>query len=273
MTFFTRNTTHHQAIGIFVLGCLAAACGTGAAASPSMAVSTATPVGYAIVPADGSPMTAVAGDAMRLMVVRTMSDGATAPISPTAKVSWAGPPAITASLGGGDANQSAWPSAAATATAMWLDAPEHFTSDQLRGVLWILDPGTRPDPKITVTATVSDGDTPTEATATIAVGPTPPGDAARGKAAYAANCAQCHGSTAQGSAKFPGLNNTPENLAGDPSWNAALMAITARSDVDNKGVSLDVAMPKWLVRPSSTGALLTTRDFADIYAWLKTQTP
>jgi hypothetical protein len=49
------------------------------------------------------------------------------------------------------------------------------------------------------------------------------------------------------------------------------MAMSARADMDNMGVSLDLAMPKWLIRTSSTGNLLNTQDFADIYAWLATQ--
>jgi mono/diheme cytochrome c family protein len=89
---------------------------------------------------------------------------------------------------------------------------------------------------------------------------------------YASNCAVCHGATGQGTAAFPGLNNTPDHVAGDPTWNASLLAMTARSDMDNRGVSLDPSMPKWLSRLSSTGQLLSPSDFADIYAFLQTQT-
>jgi hypothetical protein len=42
--------------------------------------------------------------------------------------------------------------------------------------------------------------------------------------------------------------------------------------MDNRGVSLDPSMPKWLSRLSSTGQLLSPSDFADIYAFLQTQT-
>jgi hypothetical protein len=69
----------------------------------------------------------------------------------------------------------------------------------------------------------------------------------------------------------PGLNNAQGHLAGDPSWNAALLALAARADVDNNAVSLRVPMPDWLAGHTGTGALLSTQDFADIYAFLKTQ--
>jgi mono/diheme cytochrome c family protein len=89
---------------------------------------------------------------------------------------------------------------------------------------------------------------------------------------YGANCATCHGATGQGTTDFPGLNNMPDHVAGDPDWNASLVAMSARSDMDDLGVSLDLAMPRWLTRTSSTGQPLSPSDFADIYAFLKTQT-
>jgi hypothetical protein len=71
----------------------------------------------------------------------------------------------------------------------------------------------------------------------------------------------------------PGLNAEPGNVAGDPDWNAALLAFAARADVDNAGVALRVPMPDWLATPNpATGKPLTTQDFADIYAFLRTQT-
>jgi hypothetical protein len=71
----------------------------------------------------------------------------------------------------------------------------------------------------------------------------------------------------------PGINAEPGNLASDPSWNAALLALAARADIDNRGVALRLPMPDWLASPDpATGHLLTTQDFADIYAFLKTQT-
>jgi len=154
---------------------------------------------------------------------------------------------------------------------MWIENPEHFSSAELAGVLWLLDAGAPQTQTLRVVATVVEGGVSTEVSVAIAVGPTPAGDVARGGSTYAANCAACHGDAGQGTAKFPGLNGKADNLAGDPAWNPALMAITARSDLDNRGVSLDAAMPKWLTRLGANGAVLTTSEFADIYAWLKTQ--
>jgi hypothetical protein len=43
--------------------------------------------------------------------------------------------------------------------------------------------------------------------------------------------------------------------------------------MDNGGVALRLPMPDWLSTPNpATGAPLATQDFADIYAFLKTQT-
>ena len=129
-------------------------------------------------------------------------------------------------------------------------------------------------------------------TGRVIVSPAPAGDWSRGAALYGAqgaNCAECHGATGHGSvstfgaAKFTiagatydfpasGLNAEPGNLASDSAWNAALFAIAARSDVDNRGTTLRAPMPSWLVRPNpATGRALTTQDFADIYAFLRTQ--
>jgi mono/diheme cytochrome c family protein len=257
-----------RALSILLVGCFVSGCGSSANDG-----SQGAPMGdYEIVPAEGSALSGVAGDALRLTVMRRTSGGTLDSLSSGATVTWSGPPVITALAIGSAPDRGILPGAGDTPTAMWLDNPDHYTADQLRGLLWILDRGTVTDPKITVTATISDGSASATATATISVGPSQVGDVARGQTLYAANCASCHGTTGQGSADFPGLNNSPGNVAGDPSWSAALMAMTSRSDMDNLGVSLDTAMPKWLVRPSATGKLLTTQEFADIYAWLATQT-
>src|SRR5262249_54892519 len=129
--------------------------------------------------------------------------------------------------------------------------------------------------------------------ATIAVSAGPAGDATRGAALYGAsgaNCAQCHGATGHGSSETtlgsmmymlegqlyaypaPGLNAEAGNVAGDPDWNAALPPFSARSDVDNEGVTLRSPMPPWLTIPNpGSSKLLTTQDFADLYAFLQTQ--
>ena len=49
--------------------------------------------------------------------------------------------------------------------------------------------------------------------------------------------------------------------------------IAARADIDNGGLELRLPMPDWLTEKNpKTGDLLTTQDFADIYAYMKTQT-
>ncbi len=74
----------------------------------------------------------------------------------------------------------------------------------------------------------------------------------------------------------PGLNaTTPEggspNVAADPAWNAALLGMAAQGDMDNNGVALRQPMPDWLGRLNASAQPLSGKDFADIYAWLKTQ--
>jgi hypothetical protein len=68
----------------------------------------------------------------------------------------------------------------------------------------------------------------------------------------------------------PGLDAEPGNLASDPAWTAALLAMAARADMDNGGLVLRTPMPDWLTAKAD-GQLLTTQDFADIYAFLQTQ--
>ncbi len=71
----------------------------------------------------------------------------------------------------------------------------------------------------------------------------------------------------------PGLDAEDGGVAADPGWNAALLPVAARSDIDNEGVTLRPPMPDWLTREAgAAGAPLTTQDFADIYSFLKTQT-
>jgi hypothetical protein len=163
----------------------------------------------------------------------------------------------------------------------------------LKNVLFILDPGTVENAAVEVAATVSGVAAAGNVTASINVDPTPLGDWTRGSTAYGsggANCAGCHGATghgtplsqgltvysyAAGSYDFPapGLNAEPGNTAGDPAWNAALFAVAARADMDNGGITLRLPMPDWLVEPDpGTKHVLATQDFADMFAFLKTQT-
>jgi mono/diheme cytochrome c family protein len=243
-----------------------AAPSVGAATQPSSPV-----VGYAIGAASGAPLAAVAGDALRLVVLQKHADGSTAPLDATVSVTWSGPPLIHALPEDADPSDSILPQAGVAATGMWLSNPEHYSDADLDGVLWALDPGSAPNPGLHVTAAFG-VDPPVYVDATIPVGGTPPGDATRGAVTYAKNCASCHGATGHGTPDYPGLNAEPGNVAGDPAWNAALLAMSARSDMDNMGLSLGEAMPKWLVRPTAGGKPPTTQEFADIYAFLQTQT-
>ena len=71
------------------------------------------------------------------------------------------------------------------------------------------------------------------------------------------------------------MNAEKGNAAGNPAWTPALFAMAARADMDNRGVSLRLPMPNWLTAPNaaaSSGAPLTTQDFADLFAFLETQT-
>jgi hypothetical protein len=74
----------------------------------------------------------------------------------------------------------------------------------------------------------------------------------------------------------PPLSNTTTdagpNLAADPTWSAGLLGMAAQADIDNDGVALRPPMPTFFDTSDGTGKNLGAQDFADIYAWLKTQT-
>jgi mono/diheme cytochrome c family protein len=243
--------------------------------------SSPTSTGVAIQSATGRDLTSVvAGDAVALELVETFSDGST---KPAADAMWTAPATIVPLDPDSTAN-SPIPAFGATPTAVFVDntlRPDR--NDDLSGVLFVLDRGTAGG-STTVTATSGSS----TATLMIAVAVTPAGDAMRGATTYAAGCATCHGAMAQGttanadgsymfdggtySYPAPGLDTEMGNLASDPDWNAALLAVAARSDMDNGGLELRTPMPDWL-SDDATGALLSTQDFADIYAYLMTQPP
>ena len=233
--------------------------------------SSADFVQYKIVgPNNGAPQGTV-GDALGLKVVEALSDGTTKALSSNASVTWSGPPAITALPIGSTPADSILPQPGSAATAMWIQNPDHLTPAQVAGVLYILDAGTAPNPAIDVTAMVTGGAAPAgQTTATVPVAPFPTGVASRGQPLYAANCATCHGAKGEGGSG-PGLNATPDNVAGDDGWTPQMLGISARSNMDDQGVSLDVSMPKWLLINGASGQQLITQDFSDIYAFLKTQ--
>ena len=256
----------------------------------------AAPPQLQIVTVSGAPLEAVAGDAIALKVVQSQSDGSTSPLPAGANVAWSSPggiiPIVT-TLPPDSTAASPLPTTGAQPTAAWIENPSR--PDQAAGLanaLFILDPGTVQNGSVQVSATLS-GVMGGNVTAIINVDPTPAGDWTRGAALYGAsgaNCASCHGATGHGSPgapdattysiaggtydfPAPGINAEPGNTAGDPAWNAALFAVAARADMDNGGIALRVPMPDWLATPNpATGEPLSTQDFADIYAFLKTQT-
>jgi mono/diheme cytochrome c family protein len=247
-----------------------------------------------IVTTSGAPLAAVAGDALPLKVVQVSADGSLSDLPASATVTWTSPDALAAFPPDTQSSDLVSPLASlagAPPTAVWITNPMRSDrSADLTNVLFVVDPGTLQDAALQVSATVSGSTLDGDVQAVVAISPTPMGDWRRGQALYGtagANCAECHGASGHGSTgaspytmdghtyeyPAPGINAEPGNLASDPSWNAALLAFAARSDVDNTGVVLRVPMPDWLGSPNpASGHPLTTQDFADIYAFLKTET-
>ena len=161
--------------------------------------STADFAQYKIVAAKGGALQASVGDAYRLSVVEGLSDGTTKALSTDATVVWSGPPVVTALPVGSAPADSILPQPGLTATAMWIQNPEHLTPAQVAGVLYVLDAGSGANPSISVTATVTGGTAPAgQATSSVPVGAFPLGNAARGQPLYSANCAVCHGAAGEG---------------------------------------------------------------------------
>jgi mono/diheme cytochrome c family protein len=266
---------------------LCASCGN---ASPR----SSAPPQLAIVTASGAPLDAVAGDAIPLKVVLVAEDGSTQDLPDGASVAWTSPAPPMATVPPNSTAASPMPVFGAQPTAGWIDNP--YRPDRnadLGNVLFILDPGTVQNAVVQVSATVAGVASAGNVTANVNVGPTPLGDWTRGSTLYGpgyANCAACHGATGHGTPLVPGattysygggsydfpapgINAEPGNAAGDPAWNAALFAVAARADMDNGGMTLRFPMPDWLdATDPATGQPLATQDFADIFAFLKTQT-
>ena len=261
-------------------------------ACSSSSGSSQTPTGVQIVTASGAPLTAVAGDALALKVVATLPDGSTEDLPAGAKVTWSGPPTLTATSPDGMPADDAYPATGAAPTALWIANPARSDhAANLSGILFVLDAGTAAGGSVMVTATVTGASPGGSTTASIVVSPTPAGDATRGAALYGisgANCAECHGATGQGTSAnadgttytiddvsypfpAPPIDAEPDNAAAE--WSPALFAIASRADVDDEGVTLRLPMPDWLGGPNpSTGKSLTTQELADIFAYLATQT-
>lgn len=243
--------------------------------------SSPTSTGFEILPVNGGNWTAVSGDALALEVVETFSDNSTQPATADDHVTWTSPATI-ASLPADSTADSPIPAFGTMPTAVFIsNSLRADRATDLDGVVFVLDAGASGGGE-NIAATVGG----TTITATLAISAGPVGDATRGMATYAA-CATCHGTTAAGSPAdpggstytlegtsypypAPGLDAEAGNLGSDPAWNAALLAMAARADVDNGGLVLRTPMPDWLSAKAG-GQLLTTQDFADIYAFLQTQ--
>jgi hypothetical protein len=269
---------------------------SGGGADAADAAPPPTITGMAIVTKDGRPLAALAGDALPLQVVYTMSDGSTQPVPP-ALVTWTSPGTVVAQ-DPNDAGANNLPDGGALPTAFFIQNPYRTDRTDYPGALFVTDPGTTPDAGVTVVASVADAGT---LTATISVSPLPPGDPDAGAAIFILHltCGDCHGATGAGSPPAgtypdggpyydllgnhepypaPGLNGGSSdsgapNVAADPAWSAALLAMAAQADMDNNGVALRKPMPDWLDKSNQVdGGILTARDFADIFAYVKTQT-
>jgi|HubBroStandDraft_1064217.scaffolds.fasta_scaffold36467_3 hypothetical protein len=274
---------------------LAAALGLALVACGDSAGAPSSPPQLQIVTVSGAPLSAVAGDAIALKVVLVDADGTVGDLPAGTQVEWTAPfPVVT--LPPNSIAASPLPVAGAQPTGAWIEntyRPD--LAPYLANVVFVLDPGTVQNAMLGVSATVSGSslDGGVAVTANLAVDPTPVGDWTRGATLYGAtgaNCAQCHGATGHGTPApnddgtytiaglsypfpAPGINAEPGNCASGPAWDAALFAVAARADMDNGGVALRLPMPDWLSTPNpATGAPLATQDFADIYAFLKTQT-
>ena len=251
--------------------------------------------GLAIVSAYGTPLQGAPGDAIPLQVVLTLSDGSTRRALP-GELTWIAPHTLVAE-DPADAGGDIVPEAGTEPTAFYV---RNDYRQEAPGTLFILDRGTVSNPQVTVTVAVADAG---ETSATVAILPAPVGDAAAGGNLFqhVLLCNGCHGETAGGTPPYvfpdggaalldggpayliqgslwpypaPGLNAAPGSghVAADPAWTEAMFAIAAQSDMDNAGVGLRQPMPMWAGGNNGTGNPLNAQNFADIYAWLKTQT-
>jgi hypothetical protein len=252
-----------------------------------------TVTGLAIATVSRSPLHAAAGDAVPLKVVMTLSDGTTADLPYGTPVAWTAPATIVARDPNDAGSAGGLPAPGATPTGVFVDNPYRADRSDYSGVLFVLDPGTAPKGKLTVTASVMDAGV---VSASIGVDPTPPGDPDSGANLFGSliNCAMCHGATgggstpnteADGSVDYvlmggtypfpaPPLNNTSPGgtpaLAADPGWNAALLGFACSADMDNAGVALRAPMPD-ITQTTLAGHSVGAKEFADIYAFLRTQ--
>jgi hypothetical protein len=218
-----------------------------------------------------------------------VSDGTTEPLPAGTRVEWTAPATIVTQDPDDAGPNSVLPEPGADPTAVYVSNPYRPDRKDYTGLLFVLDPGAASGGSVTVTASVTGAG---DVSATVFVSPTPAGDAARGKTLYQTllGCSGCHGATGDGSPPTaehnykllgtaypypaPGLNDAPDsgNLGDDPTWNASLLGAGSQGDFDNNGVALRVPMPDWLGQKNAANQPLGAQDFADIYAFLTSQT-
>lgn len=253
--------------------------------------SDATVTGYQLVLASGATTSVNAGDSVRVTVASKLSDNSIAPLSGNATVTWSANAPLVTAVPATPGTHGDLPAFGDAVTAVFVSNPLRTDRpNDLGNELFFLDPGTAASPTFVLTGTISGATPAGTASLTFNVGPALVGNATNGAILYGAqgaNCLECHGATGAGSPissdgkyhygdgiyDYPagGLNAASGNLASDPKWNAALLAASSRSDMDNAGAAVRSSMPDYLAKKTSSGALLTTQEFADIYAWLKTQ--
>jgi hypothetical protein len=255
-----------------------------------------------IVTTNGAALRGAPGDALNLEVVSVLADGGMVGV-PSEWVTWTSPQTVAAQDPNNPGPNSVLPEAGAQPTAFFVN--NIYSGQYGPGALFIVDRGSATDAGVSVVASVSDaGDVSAWVAISPAVGA---GDPARGQKLFQSvsmaenlTCANCHGTTGAGSPPIdegeagteyelpatggdlytypaPGLNDistaSGPNLAADPAWNAQLLGMAIQADIDNNGVALRGPMPDFFQAVTDdAGATLGAQDFADIYAWLKTQT-
>jgi len=254
--------------------------------------------GMTIVNTNGGPLQGAPGDAVPLAVVFTLSDGTTRALPAGTTVSWIAPQTVIPQNPDDAGPNSVIPDAGNQPLAFYVLNP--YRTPLQPGVLFVVAQGTEADASVTVVASLADAGT---LSAVVSILPAPVGDPDSGANLYLQwfNCVDCHGFSAAGTPPMlltdgglylvdgapiysidgtdypypaPGLNDVADsgNLASDPAWSAPLLGMAAQADMDNRGVALRAPMAQWTGKLDPSKTPINAQDFANIYAWLKTQT-
>lgn len=205
-------------------------------------------------------LAATAGDVLRLGVVGLTAEGIAVSAPEGARVAWSGLPTVVVSdLGapspvmGSDDRPS----------GIFIDDAMRFGKVPDEVLIGLLDASAE---TLGVTAELSGVPGPSRVFAVqLSASKSPAGDVGRGQNIFAENCASCHGTSGTGA---PRLTGGPVAMTLDAGWTAPVFAVGTRIGMDARGVPLHPPMPTWLAESSVRGELLSTRDFADIYAFL-----